>query len=320
MAPAILQDMVSGIDPQIAAWLDAYPAPDVDHRDVQAVRALTARYMSEQGGPAPRWPRDDVQMDAVSVGGVDAIMWRPRGVQEARPVVLAFHGGAFIVGGPLGAERIAAPLAGDYGICTVSVAYRLAPEHRAPAARDDARRALEALHSLPGVDPSRIVVHGSSAGAALAAGVAMYARDIGHPLALQSLTCPALDSRTPHTADPSHSMAGPSPTLSRASAAAMWEHYLGDLSPWSEDVQYAVPALASDLSGVAPAYITVAEHDVLRDEALDYGRRLGAAGVQTDLDLVPGTVHGFDGLLPDSTVSSAAISRQVAAIVAAVTR
>jgi acetyl esterase/lipase len=288
--------------------------------DAVALHARNVERARFNGKEAARTTRIRDLLGGVVVGGVDAIMWRPRGVQEARPVVLAFHGGAFIVGGPLGAERIAAPLAGDYGICTVSVAYRLAPEHRAPAARDDARRALEALHSLPGVDPSRIVVHGSSAGAALAAGVAMYARDIGHPLALQSLTCPALDSRTPHTADPSHSMAGPSPTLSRASAAAMWEHYLGDLSPWSEDVQYAVPALASDLSGVAPAHITVAEHDVLRDEALDYGRRLGAAGVQTDLDLVPGTVHGFDGLLPDSTVSSAAISRQVAAIVAAVTR
>lgn len=312
--------MAGAFDSEIAAWLEAFPAPDIDYRDVEAVRALTARYMSEQGGPAPRWPRADAQMDAITVGGIDALMWRPRGVREPCPVVLAFHGGAFIVGGPLGAERIAAPLAGDHGIATVSIAYRLAPEHRAPAARDDARRALEGLHSLPDVDPSRIVVHGSSAGAVFAAGLALYARDIGLPLALQSLSCPALDCRTPDTVDPAHSMAGLSPTLSRSSAAAMWGHYLGAASPWGEDMQYAVPALAADLSGVAPAHITVAEHDVLRDEALHYARRLEAGGVSVDLDLVPGTVHGFDGLLPESAISRAAISRQVDAIVAAVNR
>ncbi len=85
-------------------------------------------------------------------------------------------------------------------------------------------------------------------------------------------------------------------------------------------MQYAVPALAADLSGVAPAHVTVAEHDVLRDEALHYARRLEECGVSVDLDLVPGTVHGFDGLLPDSAVSRAAISRQFDAIVAAVSR
>lgn len=309
--------MAGAVDSEIAEWLAAYPAPDIDYRDVAAVRALTARYMAEHGGPAPRWPRDDVQMESIQIAGCDALMWRPRDAEDALPVVLAFHGGAFIVGGPLGAERIAVPLAGEHGICTISVAYPLAPEYRAPAARDAARAALDALVDVPGVDARRIAVHGSSAGAALAAGLALHARDIGMPLALQSLSCPALDSRAPAIADPDHSMQRLSPTLTRDSVAAMWAHYLGEADPHAPDLRYVVPALADDLSGVAPAHLTIAEHDVLRDEGLDYALRLAESGVPTEVDLVAGSVHGFDGLLPDSRIARAAIARQVSAIASA---
>ena len=309
--------MAGAVDSEIAKWLAASPAPDIDYRDVAAVRALTARYMAEHGGPAPRWPRDDVILQSLELGGVDALMWRPRDVDGAMPAVLAFHGGAFIVGGPLGAERVAVPLAARHRICTVSLAYPLAPEHRAPAARDAARRALESIGDLPGVDTRRVAVHGSSAGAALAAGLALYARDVGIPLALQSLTCPALDSRTPAAPGESHSMHGLSPTLTRDAVTAMWAHYLGDGDPGASELRYAVPALADDLHAVAPAHLTLAEHDVLRDEGLDYARRLAEAGVSVDVDLVPGTVHGFDGLLPDSRVARTAIERQVTALAAA---
>jgi acetyl esterase len=309
--------MAGVVDSEIAAWLAAYPAPAIDYRDVEAVRALTARYMAEHGGPGPRYPRPDVDMCSINIGGVDTLMWRPAEVTGALPVVLAFHGGAFIVGAPLGAERIAVPLAAEHGICTVSVGYRLAPEHRAPAALDDARAALAGLAALPGVDPDRVAVHGSSAGACLAAGLALHARDIGRPLALQSLSCPALDSRAPVTRDRAHSMHGESPTLTRQSVEAMWQHYLGDADPHDDAMAYAVPALACDLTGVAPAHITIAEIDVLRDEGLDYARRLGSAGVETEVDLVAGAVHGFDGLLPDSRLARGAIDRQVRALAGA---
>ncbi len=309
--------MAGAVDSEIAAWLSAYPAPDIDYRDVAAVRAMTDRYMAEHGGPAPRWPREDVQMEPITIASMDALMWRPRDIEDPLPVVLAFHGGAFIVGGPLGAERIAVPLAAEHGICTVSLAYPRAPEHRAPVVRDAARAALAGLANVPGVDPQRVAVHGSSAGACLAAGLALYARDVGRPLALQSLSCPALDSRAPATTDEGHSMRGYSPTLTHEAVIAMWDHYLGTADPESPQLQYAVPALAPDLGGVAPAHLTVAEHDVLRDEALDYARRLADAGVSVGLDLVPGSVHGFDGLLPESRIARTAIDRQISALAAA---
>ena len=309
--------MAGAVDSEIAAWLAAYPAPDIDYRDVAAVRALTASYMAEHGGPAPRWPRDDVRMEPITIAGMDALMWRPRDVDAPLPAVLAFHGGAFIVGGPLGAERIAVPLAAEHGICTVSLAYPLAPEHRAPMARDAARDALAGLAEVPGVDPQRVAVHGSSAGACLAAGLALHARDVDRPLALQSLSCPALDSRAAASTDPRHSMHGYSPTLTREAVIAMWDHYLGSAAPGAPGLRYAVPALADDLSGVAPAHLTLAEFDVLKDEALDYARCLADAGVPVEIDLAPGSVHGFDGLLPDSRIARTAIARQVSALATA---
>lgn len=300
------------LDPEIREWLALYPAPDLDYRDVDAVRALTARYMAEQGGLAPRWSKDDVVLEESHVGGVDVLIWRPRDAIGDCPVVLAFHGGAFIVGHPLGAERVAVPLAAHHHVATVSVGYRLAPEHRAPAALRDAITVLEGLGGVSGVDATRVAVHGSSAGAALAVGVAAHARDRGIALCLQSLSCPALDDQSAFTADSGHSMQGESPTLSRESVVAMWQHYLGDTGASPDP--YVVPARIAYLSAMPPAHITVAEYDVLRDEALAYAERLVQADVAVDLDLVPGSVHGFDGLLPDSAIARAAIERQVRAL------
>lgn len=316
MRACVLMDAGSLLDPEIREWLALYPAPDLDYRDAAAVRALTDRYMAERGGPAPRWSRDDVLLEECRIGGVEVLVWRPRDVLGECSAVLAFHGGAFIVGHPLGAERIAVPLAAEHGIVTVSVGYRLAPEHPAPAALLDGAAVLEHLGELPGIDTARLAVHGSSAGAALAVGVAAVARDQGVELRMQSLTCPALDDRSPHVADPDHSMNADSPTLSRDSVAAMWQHYLGkDREP---PHPYAVPARIPDLSGLPPAHITVAEYDVLHDEALAFADRLAQDHVPVELDLVEGAVHGFDGLLPDSALARGAIGRQVAALAAAV--
>lgn len=310
--------MAPRLDPQIEAWLRAYPAPDVDPWDVAAVRELAAAYMADRGGPAPRWPRDDVTLTDANVGGVPVLIWSPRTRNSERqnPVVIALHGGAFVVGSALGAERIAMPLAADHQITTVSVEYRLAPEHPFPAAFDDVVAVLMNLSELPDIDGDRIAVHGSSAGGALAAATALWARDHGVDLKLQSLTCPALDHLSAQCEHLSASMSGVSPTLRREAVIAMWHHYLSTIEP----TPYAVPALADDLVGLAPAHITIAEYDVLRDEALIYAERLRAAGVTVDVDRTVGTVHGFDGLLTDSNVASRAVTRQVEALANALGR
>lgn len=302
------------LDPEIAAWVEAYPAPAVDPREVDAVRAIYADYMADRGGPQPVQTHPDVRLESARINGIDVLIWSPPQPRRA-PVVIAMHGGAFIVGHPLGAERIAVPLAAQHGIITVSVAYRLSPEHHAPAALDDCMAVLDAV---VGTETDRVAVHGSSAGACLAASLALRARDAGIELLLQSLSCPVVDPRAMHADDPDHSAHGPSPTLTREAVIAMWEHYLGD--DIDDPPVHTAPSLASDHRGVAPAHVVVAECDVLRDEGTAYAWALSAAGVSTTLRRFGGTVHGFDGLLPDSSVGQRAIASQVEALAFALRR
>lgn len=297
------------LDPEIAAWIEAFPAPDVDPRDVVAVRAIYADYMADRGGPQPLMSHPDVRLESAQINGIDVLIWSPLHPAPGTPVVIALHGGAFVVGHPLGAERIAVPLAAQHGVITVSVAYRLSPEHRAPAALDDA---MAVLTGIVGIETDRVAIHGSSAGACIAAGIALGARDAGIPVALQSLSCPVVDPRAMHSTDPEHSAHGLSPTLSREAVIAAWEHYLGDAL--ADPPTYSAPALADDVEGVAPAHVVVAEYDVLRDEGIAYAWRLSACGVPTTVNRFGGTVHGFDGLLPNSSVGQRSIASQVEAL------
>lgn len=307
------------LDPEIERHLARFPPADVDFSRVEEVRARAAQYMAESGGAAPLYADPRVRLDRAEVAGVPVWVWSPANASGARPAVVAFHGGGFIVGGPLGAERVAFPLARDHGIVTVSVAYRLAPEHRAPAQLDDGFAVLTHLRAQSRVeniliDPARLALHGSSAGGCIAAGLAQRARDEGIDLALQSLNAPVLDDRAVYSATPNHSMLGPSPTWSRRDTQAAWHHYLGDAAP---PPAYAVPARTHDLVGLCPAHICVAEYDVLRDEALDYARRLWEAGVPVTVHRSAGTVHGFDGLMPDSAVAARALAHQVSLLASA---
>jgi len=296
---------VADLDPTIAAWLAAAPPADIDFSDIFAIRRMSDDYMRETGGPAPRYPHPRVRLLSTTIAGVDCLVWLPNNTNEARPAVVAAHGGGFIVGSALGAERIAVPLAANHQIITVSVEYRLAPEHRAPAALDDIRAVVKALGTeatgLP-IDARRLALHGSSAGACLAAGIAQWARDEGISLAGQSLSCPAFDDRLWDDVW--------SPTWSAQATEWMWRHYL----PPGEPPAYVIPARTPDLSGLAPAHLVIAQHDTLRSQAVSYAQRLRDAGVDVAVHDAPGTVHGFDGLLPDSAPAQAAITSQIDAI------
>jgi acetyl esterase len=284
------------IDPQIAAWLNAAPPVDVDFSDIAAIRAMSDAYMRETGGPAPRFSHPRAHLQAGRFAGVDTLVWTPTH-EASRGIVIAAHGGGFMVGSALGAERIAVPLAAEHAITTISVEYRLAPEHRAPAALNDVCAVATAQDtSLP------IAVHGSSAGATLAAGAALWARDHGLHLVGQSLSCPALDDRVIDDVW--------SPTWTAHATEWMWRHYFGDDPP----PPYCAPGRHEDLRGLPPAHIVIATHDTLRSQGLDYARRLHDHGVAVHVHDVPGTVHGFDGLLPDSDASRTAINAQVRAL------
>lgn len=235
--------------------------------------------------------------DAVAAG-VPVRIYRGAPAAPA-PAVVYCHAGGFALGNLDTDQRQCVELA-RRGRCTVlSVDYRLAPEHPYPAALDDAAAVLRWVAAEPtgvGVDPARLAVAGSSAGAALAACLA-HASAGGSlpPLALALLHQPVLDDR------PTGSKAEfrASPAFDAQAAELMWSHYLGRTAATAA----AAPARHREFAGLPMALITCAEIDPFRDEAIGYAQQLWRAGVSTGLHVFSGTCHGFDSLLPDSPVA-----------------
>lgn len=206
------------------------------------------------------------------------------------PVLLFLHGGGFTIGGLETHDSLCRQLALHSGAAVVALDYRLAPEHRFPAAVDDSWAAMHWLATQAdalGVDGRRLAVGGDSAGGTLAATCALHARDRGLALALQLLITPG----TAAFADtPSHETFANGYLLDAPSIAWFFDHYID--AAQRGDWRFA-PLHADDLDGVAPACIVLAECDPLVDEGLAYGDRLRAAGVAVELELVRGVTHDF---------------------------
>jgi acetyl esterase len=220
-----------------------------------------------------------------------------RGGKSAALAVVYCHAGGFALGNLDTDHRQCVELA-RRGRCTVvSVDYRLAPEHPYPAALDDSIAVLRwvaANATELGVDPTRLAVAGSSAGATLAACLAHGVA--GEPrVVFQLLHQPVLDDR----ATASKAEFGTSPAFDSEAAELMWRYYLGP----EAGLAAAVPARRDLFDGLPPALITCAEIDPFRDEAVDYALQLLRAGVSTELHVFPQTCHGFDSLLPDWSTS-----------------
>ena len=206
------------------------------------------------------------------------------------PVIAFFHGGGWVLSSVDGHDSLARRLAARTGALVVSVEYRLAPEHPFPAPHDDCWAAttwLAANAASIGGDSSRLAVAGDSAGANLAAGVAIRARDEGLRLSYQLLIYPCIDDEQTR---PSMTENAEGYFLTAADMTWFWDHYV----PQEHRANpYAVPARATDLTGLAPAHIQTAEYDPLRDEGEWWADRLRAAGVDTTLTRFDGAVHGF---------------------------
>jgi acetyl esterase/lipase len=227
---------------------------------------------------------------------VRVLTYRPKGATGPLPLVVAFHGGAFV---HLRADSFPAMDAGwalRHGALVVSVDYRLAPEHPFPAGFDDCWTAFVWATSALDVDLDRVVVQGSSAGGALAAAVALKSRDVGGPrIALQALHIPVLDDRL---RTPSQQQLADTVGFNGTAAQGMWLHYLGEDADRSATSPYAAPARADDLAGLPPAVVQVNGLDPLRDEGIEYALRLLAAGVPVELYCGPGMYHGAPPLDP----------------------
>ncbi|HZE14626.1 MAG TPA: alpha/beta hydrolase [Mycobacterium sp.] len=228
---------------------------------------------------------------------------------SAAPLVLYAHGGCFVTGNLDTDHAHCVDLARSAGCLVVSVDYRLAPENPCPAALDDVQAACRyAIANCADFDAdgSRIAVMGRDAGAALVAGLAQRIfDDEGPPIRVQILHQPMLDS----DATPSRREFQRTPGLNGPAVSRGWAHYLGHTAASAQHV----PAQRANLEGLPPAFISAAEIDPCRDEAIDYANRLLHAFVHTELHVVAATFHGFDSAVPDWVVSreSGALHAQV---------
>ncbi|UMG91282.1 alpha/beta hydrolase [Nocardioides sp. TF02-7] len=242
-------------------------------------------------------------------------LYRPPG--DALPVVVYAHSGGYVLGNLDTDHQRCLDLARLAGCLVVSVDYRLAPEHPYPAGLDDCFDVVAAVAADPGAvggDGSRIALAGSSAGAGMVAALALRVRDQLPQVALrhQLLHQPMLD---PRCATASMAEFGDTPYFDAASARYAWAAYAGS----AVDPTYLAAALAEDVSGLPPAFVTCSEVDPLRDEAVEHALRLSRAGVPTELRLHARTCHGFDSVAPTTALSRAVVEEQAAALAAALT-
>jgi acetyl esterase/lipase len=218
------------------------------------------------------------------------------------PCVYWIHGGGMVMGDRFSQLDIPLDWLAEFGAVVVTVDYRLAPEATGMTLVEDCYDGLvwTAEHAAElGIDPSRIIVAGTSAGGGLAAGVTLLARDrVGPPIAAQVLICPMLDHR--NNTESSRQFGGEPGVWTREMNDFGWRSVLDGVD---EVPPYVSPALAEDLSGLPTTYLDVGTAEVFRDEDVAYAGRIWAAGGQAELHVWAGGCHGFDALFPKAGLS-----------------
>lgn len=220
-------------------------------------------------------------------------IYRPR-APRTRSALLWFHGGGFIMGAPAMDDRFCAETCRALGIVVVSVDYRLAPEHPFPAPLDDAFAAwrwLKSSSAALGVDPTRIVVGGQSAGGGLAASLVQRIHDAGEHAAGQWLFCPMLDDRT--AAQRELDVLDHRVWNNRSNVIG-WTHFLGRSPGAPHLAPYAAAARRASLKGLPPAWIGVGDIDLFFHEDRSYAERMRQDGVSVEFVAVAGAPHGFE--------------------------
>ncbi|MFF2082607.1 alpha/beta hydrolase [Nocardia sp. NPDC058176] len=240
---------------------------------------------------------------------IDVRMYQPDRADAPLPLIVAFHGGGCISGTPEQDDWLLSHLAAQCPAVVASVDYRLAPEHPLPAAVDDARDATRHLVEQAGqwgADPTRVAVLGASAGATLAALVAIRACERGVPMRTQVLVNPQLDWTERAFDYPSFTENADSPTSTPANCRAV----LRLAVPPTLDARTISPLSFDDLTGLAPALIQSVGTDTLEDQATAYAERLRSAGVETTLTGYPDATHAFlsmSGMVPSAVAARAEI-------------
>jgi len=278
------------LDPFTAAVLQrmsaAYPDLGRTVTDATQARAIYAKALF------PRGPEVAAVSDRVLPGGIRVRIYRPVDDPADLPVVVYFHGGGFVLCDLDSHDGVCRRLATCAGAIVVSVDYRRAPEHRFPAAVDDAYAAVRWVvdHAAElGGDPSRLATAGDSAGGLLATVCCLRARhEHGPSIAYQLLIYPMTDCLAPRRENAEGYL------LTSRHMRWFAEQYLPDLTDGEHP--YASPLRAPDLTGLPPCLVLTGEHDPLRTEGEAYAARLAEAGVPVTRHRVDGLFHGLFGL------------------------
>lgn len=279
------------LDPQIAALIEALDSgfPPVHTMTGAEARAVIRSRFVPPAQPEPVGAVQDLEVPGPD-GPIAVRVYRPEST-EPLPVLVYAHGGGFVFCDLDSHDGLCRNLANRVPAVVVSVAYRLAPEHRWPSAAEDVYAVAQWVSDNAdrfGGDASRLVVAGDSAGGNLAAVTALMARDRNGPaLAGQLLLYPmiAADFGTE-----SYRLFGQGFYNPRPALQWYWDQYVPTHSDRTHP--YASP-LHADLAGLPPAVVVVAGHDPLRDEGIAYADALAAAGVRTVRCDFDGGIHGF---------------------------
>jgi acetyl esterase len=304
------------LDPDAAAVFAAFQA--ANRPPYESVSPAVARELYLAGRPVSNpEPPELESAKPLSIpaahGAIPARIYTPKSLRKSNglsPCLVFFHGGGWVIGDLDSHDVVCRKLAHEGELIVISVDYRLAPEHKFPAAADDAIAATKWVAGNAktlGIDAAQILVGGDSAGGNLAAVVALAARDGDGPkLAGQVLIYPATDFAMSH---PSHREPETSILLTHSVIKWFSNHYLSgttDIDNWK-----ASPARAQTLAGLPPSYVMTAGADPLRDEGDEYAARLKQAGVAVTYRHFPGQFHGFftmGKLLPQANIALSEIA------------
>jgi acetyl esterase len=285
------------LDPDAARALELIKAAGRPPYETLTAAEARQAYSSARVAVAPE-PQEVAAVKGLSAPGPNGPIplrhYLPLGAAAGQPLpgLVYCHGGGWVLGDLDSHDTVCRHLANAARCAVVAVDYRVAPEHKFPAAVDDAMAATAwvAEHGADlGIDPERLAVGGDSAGATLAAVTCLAARDAGRPkLRYQVLVYPVTDCdmRTP-----SQEQFADGHLLTRGNQLWFQANYLrgpADKADWR-----ASPLKVASVAGVPPALVLTASHDPLRDEGEAYARRLVEAGIRITSWRVPGQIHGF---------------------------
>jgi acetyl esterase len=308
------------LDPQAQTFLEqlaAAGAPPLHELSVEEARQVIVQLFGTTGDPEAIGAVQNRTIPGAA-GEMPTRIYTPSGTGPF-PVLVYSHGGGWVIGNLDAYDATCRALTNAAGCIVVAMEYRLAPEHKFPAAPEDCYAATQwvtANAAAIGGDPARLAIGGDSAGGNLTAVVAHMARDRGGPaLRYQLLVYPVTDY---HFDTASYRENAEGYLLTKDAMVWFWNHYLRSTTDGTNPL--ASPLRATNLHGLPPAMVLTAEFDPLRDEGEAYAARLQEAGVPVTLRRYGGMIHGFFSLGAVFTQGQQAIADAAAGLRAALAR